>query len=143
MTNDFLRHSELTALHQWWLDHGGSDGLTSAADIGPAMLRRWLDNLVVIDLPIGGQIRYSYYGRNLAAAFGTDMVGQSIDALPDAQREILAEEYEGIRNNPTPVSRRYTAYFGNSLQTWERLLLPFFDADGAVEKIIVAAYRLD
>lgn len=143
MDLDQLRHPHLIALRRWWLGQGGSEGLPSAADLSPTMLRRWLDNMVVVDLDPAGEARYAYYGANLAAAFGTDMVGRSIDQLPETQRAILVREYDTIRRGRAPVARRYTADFDGQTQTWERLLLPFFDGESAVEKIIVAVYRLE
>ncbi|MBX9635331.1 MAG: PAS domain-containing protein [Magnetospirillum sp.] len=143
MDSEPLRHPQLISLHRWWLDQGASDGLPSAADLSPAMLRPWLDNLVVVDIPPEGEPRYSYYGANLAAAFGTDMVGRSIEQLPAAQRSILSREYDDVRTHRVAVGRRYSADFDGVPQTWERLLLPFFDGDNAVEKILVAVYRLD
>lgn len=141
MNTEQLRHPELIALYDWWLGHGGSEGLPSAADLSPTMLRRWLDNMVVVDTQNGAP-RYAYYGANLALAFGTDMVGRSIEQLPDAQRRILEGEYQALCSERRPLARHYTADFGGSVQTWERLLLPFFDADGAVEKTLVAVYRV-
>lgn len=143
MDMNLLHHPQLISLRRWWLAQGGSEGLPSAADLSPAMLRPWLDNLVVVDIDPAGEPRYAYYGANLAAAFGTDMVGRSIDQLPNAQRGILAREYDTVRRDSTTLVRRYTADFDGQTQTWERLLLPFFDGDGAVEKIIVAVYRLE
>lgn len=142
MNSEQLRHPELRALYDWWLTQGGSEGLPSAADLAPATLRRWLDNLVVVDTQAGDQPRYAYYGANLALAFDTDMVGRSIDELPEAQRRILAEEYGALRAERAPLARRYTADFNGAEQTWERLLLPFFDVDGEVDKALVAVYRV-
>ena len=143
MSSDSLRHPELIALYHFWLHHGGTDGVPSAADLAPAQLRRWLNNLVVMDIQDGGEPCYSYYGSNLAQAFGIDMVGKSIDQLPAQQRSILAQEYDAVCQQRKPAARCYSAKFDGSVQTWERLLLPFFDNDGAVEKIIVAVYRLN
>lgn len=142
MSSEPLRHPELIALYQFWLYRGGTEGLPSAADLEPAQLRRWLDNLVVIDTPEGGQLRYAYYGANLTRAFGIDMVGKSIDQLAAPQRSILAQEYEAVRSQSKPAARTYNADFDGDNQTWERLLLPFFNPEGAVEKILVAVYRL-
>ena len=48
-----------------------------------------------------------------------------------------------MRADRLPVSRVYTAMFDGEQQTWERLVLPFFDLDGEVSKLLVAAYRVD
>ncbi len=138
-----VQHPELIALYQVWAGQCRNDTLPAAADLTPVSLRRWLDNLVVVDLLPGSGVRYAYYGDNLAAAFGTDMVGRTIDHLPGEQRSLLTAEYEAMRRNRLPTSRRYTADFDGRVQTWERLVLPFFDEQGQVEKVLVAVYRLD
>jgi hypothetical protein len=143
MSTLVLHHPELIALYHLWVDQCRNETLPASADVNPATLRRWLDNLVVVDTLKPGGLRYSYYGDNLSAAFGTDMVGCSIEHLPEGQRSLLSAEYEHIRSERMPSARQYTAEFGHGLQTWERLSLPFFDPDGEVEKILVAAYRVE
>lgn len=137
-----LRHPELIALYRLWLDQCDDDTLPSSADVNPKTLLRWLDNMVVIDTPRSGELRYAYYGDNLSAAFGADMVGSDINSLPEQQRAILNDEYRRIQDDRLPRSRCYTAVFSGMVQTWERLSLPFFDTEGEVEKILVAAYRV-
>jgi hypothetical protein len=143
MTKLDVQHPELIALYLVWVGQCRNDTLPAAADLTPVSLRRWLDNMVVVDLLSEGGVRYAYYGDNLAAAFGTDMVGRTIDHLPDEQRRLLTAEYEAMRRDRLPTSRRYTADFDGRVQTWERLVLPFFDEEGQVEKVIVAAFPLD
>jgi hypothetical protein len=41
------------------------------------------------------------------------------------------------------VARVYTADFGGDVQTWERLVLPLFDGEGEVEKLMVCAFMLN
>lgn len=137
-----LHHPELIALYRLWLEQCVDETLPVSADIDPKTLLRWLDNLVVIDKLKNGELRYAYYGETLSTAFKTDMVGTTIDVLPDSQRGILAQEYNQILADRLPRARRYTAIFDGFQQTWERLSLPFFDAEGEVEKILVAAYRM-
>lgn len=143
MSRLVVQHPELIALYQVWVGQCRNDTLPAAADLTPVSLRRWLDNLVVVDLLPNGGVRYAYYGDNLAAAFGTDMVGRTIDHLPEEQRRLLTAEYEAMRAQRLPTSRQYTAEFDGWVQTWERLVLPFFDAEGQVEKVLVAAFPLD
>lgn len=143
MSRLVVHHPELIALYQVWVGQCRNDTLPAAADLTPVSLRRWLENLVVVDLLPNGGVRYAYYGDNLAAAFGTDMVGQTIDHLPEEQRRLLTAEYESMRVKRLPTSRQYTAEFDGQVQTWERIVLPFFDGLGNVEKVLVAAYQLD
>ena len=143
MSRLVLHHPELIALYRLWFDQCRNETLPSSADLAPNALRRWLDNLVVIDPRRDGRLRYSYYGANLAAAFGTDMLGKSIDQLPETQQAVLRQEYDRIVADRLPRAREYRADFGSGPQCWERLSLTFFGPDEEVEKILVAAYRLD
>lgn len=142
MSTLVLHHPELVALYRLWLEHCSDETLPASADVNPKTLLRWLDNMVVIDTSKSGELRYAYYGENLSAAFNTDMLGATIDNLPPEASGILAQEYNQIRADRLPRARTYTAVFNGAVQTWERLSLPFFDPEGEVEKILVAAYRM-
>ncbi|MBB4264816.1 hypothetical protein [Roseospira visakhapatnamensis] len=120
-----------------------------ADDVEPADLRPWMGNLVVIKVAPGNETEgtpasytYSFYSQFFAGKFGDDKAGQSLDRLPDGPRDILLAEYDRVVREHIPASRVYTADFDGLTQTWERLVLPLFDIDGAVDKLLVAAYEL-
>ena len=138
-----LRHPQLKSLYQFWLSRCAGETLPMAADLDPADLRPWLDNLVVLDVSItGDDFVYAYYGRSFANAFGKDTVGQSIANLPSQQADILRAEYDRVVRERMPAARVYTADFEGDTQTWERLVLPLFDSRGTVEKLLVSAFLL-
>lgn len=137
-----LRHPELKALYQTWLTLCGDGAVPMAVDLDPSVLRRWLTHLVVIRVEADGTFVYGYYSGEYAEMFDGDRVGQSIDVLPQEQRDILKKEYEQVRQEQSPVSRVYTGLFDGEEQTWERLVLPFLSHQGEVEKMMVAAYRI-
>ncbi|GAA0568571.1 PAS domain-containing protein [Caenispirillum bisanense] len=139
-----LRHPQLKSLYAFWVSRCDEDALPMAEDIEPADLRPWIGNLVVMDVQRaeqGGGYAYAYYSSGFASAFG-DKAGRTIDDLPEDQRALIKAEYDRVRSERIPTSRVYTADFADGRQTWERLVLPFFDPDGAVVKLLVAAYRL-
>lgn len=138
-----LRHPQLKDLYRFWLDLCEGERLPMAADLDPADLRPWIDNLVVLDVSVDGDdFIYAYYGRSFSNAFGADTVGKSVSLLPEEQAEILKAEYDHVVRERLPAARVYTADFDGDTQTWERLVLPLFDGDGEVEKLLVCAYRL-
>ncbi len=137
-----LRHPELRALYDRWLRHCAGETFPVAADIDPIGLRRWSSHLVLIDVVEAGNFVYAYYSRSFTSTFGADKVGLSIDALPAEQARLLKTEYDHVCRERLPVSRTYTADFDGVVQTWERLVLPFFDPEGNVVKLLVAAYEL-
>ncbi|MBE1236994.1 PAS domain-containing protein [Phaeovibrio sulfidiphilus] len=137
-----LRTPDLKRLYEKWRELCHSGAIPMAVDVDPADLRPWLKNLAVIKVTPDGQYVYGYYSAGYAEIFDGDKVGKSIDSLPAAQRNILLQEYETVRQEQTPVSRTYTALFDGEEQTWERLVLPFLSHGGEVEKLLVAAYRV-
>lgn len=138
-----VRHPRLKALYALWLRlcAGGSfpalDGMT------PADLRPWLDDMAIVGLDDTAGYVYRYYSPAYAAAFGTDLTGCSLARIAADRAVVLAAEYDAVRAERLPVSRVYSALFDGQQQTWERLVLPFFDLDGEVSKLLVAAYRVD
>lgn len=138
-----LRHPQLKDLYQFWLGLCEGERLPMAADLDPADLRPWIDNLVVLDVSReGDDFIYAYYGRSFSNAFGADTVGKPISNLPAEQAATLKAEYDRVVKDHLPQARVYTADFDGETQTWERLVLPLFDRDGAVEKLLVCAFRL-
>ncbi|CCG07828.1 PAS domain-containing protein [Pararhodospirillum photometricum] len=137
-----LRHPDLKRLYQKWLELCDKGEVPMAVDVDPADLRPWLSHMVVIKVEGEGRFVYGYYSAEYAEIFDGDRVGQSIDALPREQRDILKREYEQVRLEQMPVARVYTGVFDGEEQTWERLVLPFLSHDGDVEKMMVAAYRV-
>jgi len=138
-----LEHPKLRRLLDFWRDHCDGLDLPLSDMLDPSDLRSWIGNLLVMDADDSGTFIYSYYGGSFAKAFHTDMVGKSIDLLPAQQRDMLHEEYDRVRRNRQPEVRRYTGDFDGVMQTWERLVLPLSTTGEAVDKILVAAYRLD
>ena len=138
-----LSHPKLRALYDFWAGKRGSRGLLGAEELDPAELRRWIGHLVVIDATAEGAFVYSYYGATLEKAFGRPMAGQSLELLPESQRSILRDEYQAVRADRQPVTRTYTASFEGQTATWERLVLPLSSDGAEVDKLLVAAYRLD
>ena len=136
-----LHHAELVALFEFWRGRN-PDHPALAGAIDPAELRRWIGNLVVMDVIEGDNFVYAYYGESFAQAFGESMVGKSIELLPPEQRALLQQEYERASKERLPVARRYTAEFEGGRATWERLVLPLSTDGKTVDKLLVAAYRL-
>jgi hypothetical protein len=137
-----LRHPKLESLYRLWREHCRDGDLPAAADFDPIMLRPWAGNLVILDIGDEASFVYAYYGDAFAAAFGADQVGQSTDARPPPQRDVLTEEYARARERAAPLSRVYTADFGGGLASWERLVLPLAGDGRAVDKLMVAAFEL-
>jgi len=137
-----IRHRELYALHKFWQAQCPAGGLPLATDMEPADLKRWLPNLLIMHVDGGRRFSYSYYGRQLALAFGESRVGQTLDDLPVGVRDILLDEYDQVCRQRKPLHRVYTASFDGRVQTWERMVFPLTQDGRGIDKLLVAAYQL-
>jgi hypothetical protein len=155
-------HPKLKALYEYWGSKRGGCPFPSRRDIDPLEMGAWLGNLLLIACDPGVTYRYIVYGTAFVDAFGADLTGQSLDALPGDQARLLAEEYDTIRMSGIPEIRSYTARFGHFAagmsvpgereMTWERLVLPLGGTRssgtraidrGQVALLLVGAYPLD
>ena len=157
-----ITHPKLRTLYLYWQERRAGFPFPSRRDIDPIEMRNWLGNLLLIACEPGVRYRYVVYGTHFVDAFGVDLTGRWIDALPKDQHRMLAEEYDTVRMSGIPELRRYTARFGlvtrgkptssEREMTWERLVLPLGgtrasgtrEADrDRVALLLVGAYALE
>jgi len=101
------------------------------------------DHLLIIDLVEASHNRYAHYGAAFVRQFGADLTGAVIDVLPAEilppdRRGMLEFEYTYARHLGCPLWRSYTAQFDDSLQTWQRLVLPLDQG-----RLVVGAYPVE
>lgn len=137
-----LATSALSGLLDFWLTKSLDGQPPVPSSIAPADLRPWKDNIVIFEVIGDDDFVYSYYGKELAAAFGHSRLGATLDDLPEEQRAILRPEYESVRRERLPVARVYTADFSGVMRTWERLVLPMSSDGEHIDKLLVAAYEM-
>lgn len=138
-----FRHPEVSALYDYWSARRVRDAIPLRDAFFRPELERWGRNVVLIRAKQNTDMSYGFYGANFKEAFGLDMTGASLDALPKEQAATLKAEYRAVIQSRKPAWRHYTAWFGEQLQTWERLTLPTSNQQGDIGLLLVAAYRLD
>ena len=128
-----------------WIEKCAGETLPTAASFEPGDLRPWLDHTVLIDIDDADDagMRYSFYGEGLVDAFGVDLTGRSIGPMEDGRTDLLAEDYRQVVRTRLPVARIVTDTFQSGAGSWEGLMLPLFDDDGSVVKILAAMYPLE
>lgn len=132
----------LANLLDFWLAKCNGQNPPVSSDIAPTELREWKDNLAIFEVIGDEDFVYCYYGQALVAAFGESRLGATLDALPDAQRALLAAEYATARRERLPMARVHTADFGGIARSFERLVLPLSSDGETVDKLLVAAYEI-
>jgi hypothetical protein len=143
----------LAALYAYWNDKRGDRAMPVRADLDPLEMKRWLGNLLLIDVTDQGRFIYRLYGTKFVDSFGVDMTGQAVDDLPAEQQERIRSDYDAVRESRAPRVRLYTAAFeappigglvssDTQVATWERLVLPLSDGNDRVTMLLVGAYPL-
>jgi hypothetical protein len=97
----------------------------------------WL--MILEPIERGADFRYRLYGSKIASITGHDYTGQKVsDSVPDFAHWTSAI-YRSILAEPEPVLTRHTSHRVTQLDQWERLILPFAGAGGAVDRLLVGA----
>jgi hypothetical protein len=148
-----LTDPRLVALFNYWDGKRAGREMPTRADLDPVEMRRWLGNLLLIDVTAEGRFVYRLYGTGFVDSFGLDMTGRAVDELPAEQQERVRIDYEAVRASRLPRARLYTAVFESpatglkppaepQVTTWERLILPLSGDGGEVAMLLVGAYPL-
>lgn len=137
-----LQHPASRGLFDFWLLTASIDDLPRISDIRPEHLLPWSGSIVMIKALSRRDFSYRFYGHDLRKAFGVDMTGWNIDKLPKTQAEQLRAEYSSVARKQMPVSRVHSDQFQTGRQSWERVALPFVNADGDVALIVAGAHQV-
>jgi hypothetical protein len=122
---------------------GRATSLPSVTLIAPEQLRfilGWLMRMEPLDG--GADFRYRLYGSNIALTTGRDLTGLKLsDSFPSFSAW-ATEIYRRVMARRLPVLTRHQPRRYVRVDQWERLILPFAGADGAVERLLVGAVAL-
>ena len=135
-------HPTLLGLYEVWEAQRGEQPMPTWDDIAKLDLKRWRDNLVVIEVVGREKYVYRYYGAKFVELFGKDMTGRTLDGLPDEQKALIEFEYEYARSRRRPTWRVYSGDFDGDIVTWQRLILPISSDGEAVDTLLVGAYEV-
>ena len=142
-----VRHAADTAgmpatvvdLIAWWHAACGAQAMPPKTAVTPESLRRWLGDLSLVER-VGDDFRYRVYGTNLAQAAGFDLTGRLMSAaFPPAVARFYADQYELVTRERRPLFSLNTRplHMDVTARTWQRLVLPLSDVDGAIGFFLV------
>src|SRR6266852_5599555 len=135
--------SRLAQLLVHWRGLARDGDLPPAEAIDPTELVFILGWLMIIDPLAGGaDFKYRLYGSSIADATGRDLTGCKVsDSFPDFA-DFTTAVYRDVMLHKRPVLTRHTPPQPIVVSRWERLILPFADADGEVTRLLVGAVSL-
>jgi hypothetical protein len=139
-----IRDSRLLALFQFW--HGKLNGrrMPACADLAPADMTRWSDNLMLVDLP--GDLldfRIRWLGANVAAMFGAPRAGTGIEAMTsEGERNSVIPQYRVVVDTGVPACYETEVELSNrGLVDQRKLLLPLSDDGKRVDAVLACIYH--
>lgn len=110
--------------HHWWSAHRQREGLPHLEDIAQSFLDDISDFTAFVEKK-GTVLRYERFGRGLARAFGRDMTGELVDALPTEIGQLFRSVYILCENKKVPVFTRHQPPPEIAVDHWLRFVAPF------------------
>ncbi|MBL8692186.1 MAG: hypothetical protein JNL04_23975, partial [Rhodospirillaceae bacterium] len=110
--------------HHWWAAQREREGLPMRADISASFLDDIADFTAVVSKN-GNALRYESFGKGLARAYGRNMNGESVDALPTLIGQLFRSVYLLCEMKKAPVFTRHSASTEVTVDYWLRLVVPF------------------
>jgi hypothetical protein len=138
-----IRDHRLLGLFQFW--HGLSRGrrMPASADLEPADLARWADNLMLVDVP--GDIldfRIRSLGAAVAAMFGAPRAGTGIEAMTsEGERNSIIPQYRVVIDTGLPAYYETEVELSNRGLVHQRKLLPLSDDGERVNAVLAGIYH--
>lgn len=135
------RTGELADLHAYWAARRRDGRLPSRADIDPLEMRRWLGNLMLLDVLDGGaDFRYRLYGTVLRVYFEAELTGRTVRGSEARIGRVPFEEYAACIQTAEPLFVSAGTPPGKPFLQLEKLILPLAADGGTVDMMLVGIY---
>lgn len=134
-----LPDGRLRFLLEFWRSAPHRGDLPSIDRLDPLALKPVLGLLMILE-PVddGADFRYRLYGSEIAARAGLDLTGKLVTNVRSPKMAaFFIATYAAVLLRRQPLYTRHTTNPAIQITQWDRLLLPFAGADGAVERLLV------
>lgn len=133
-------------LLDYWQAQRGEARMPPVSAIDPAALRSALGYLILIE-PVdeGRDFRYRLYGSLLATVSGIDLTGRLVSEhwASDYVVDFSLASYRAVYRRAEPLYTLRHPVIAEYTRSWERLVLPFAGADGAIARFVVGNLPVD
>lgn len=124
-----VRHKRLR--HHWWAAQREREGLPSQGDFNISFIAEINDYLTILE-KYGTDLRYESFGRGIIRAYGRDLTGQTLAALPSPVTHLFRSLYHLCEQKKVPVFTRHAPISGSAVDYWLRLIVPLCKVDPAM-----------
>jgi hypothetical protein len=130
--SSFAMHPKLVDLLDFWHRKRAGRRMPARGDFDVFELRPWLGYLHLVEVIEGGEdFLHRIYGSEVAAAFGIDLTGKRLIAVPAAVRESVRRSYAAACESCEPLFIEDDPLLNSSVDRVQALIMPL-SADGLV-----------
>lgn len=138
-TEQDLPPGPLTFLRDYWLQRKRGDDLPLSAGIDAVDLVPAIGYLMLLE-PIEdtSNFRYRVYGTRIVEYSRVEMTGRSVWDVPAPWvATYFVATYRAVCDRRQPLYAQHRARVDRYFAEWDRLILPFVDAAGEVDRLLV------
>jgi hypothetical protein len=133
---------KLSDLLDFWQRKRGARLMPARTDVDVLELRPWLGYVHMVEVLEGGaDFRYRIYGTEIAVAFGSDLTGKRLSAVPAAAREAVRRSYAMACQSCAPLFLSEDPLLTSSLERVESLILPLSGDGVVVDRLLIGIAR--
>lgn len=137
--DDFLKPPALRFLNRFWRERRGTAELPPSSGIDAMALRPALGYLMLLEPVDGGtDFRYRLYGSIVAEHAGIEMTGKRVSDVPAPLVAVyFLATYRAVLAERRPLFAHHATHHDIQIAQWDRLILPFADAEGGIDRLLV------
>jgi hypothetical protein len=143
---DALQPTKIGRLLEYWEALRENREVPESREIDPVDFPYALGNILLTEfVSEGSDLRYRVYGTNVIQFSGFDLTGKTISEsiIPPGSRAFYLATYKAVRLRRAPVFTINYPSLRETLRQWNRITLPFADADGEINRFIVGIFPIE
>lgn len=132
-------YPRLSYLLRYWSERRRGSALPLSSEIDAIDLAPALGYVMLME-PIadGDDFVYRVYGTLIAQHSGTEMTGKRVRDVPIPLVAVyFLATYRAVRLARMPMFAHHSTHHDIQIAQWDRLILPFVNAEGAVDRLLV------
>jgi hypothetical protein len=135
-------HRTLSDLLDFWQRKRAGRLMPARADVDVLELRPWLGYVHLVEVVEGGaDFLHRIYGTEIAVAFGIDLTGKRLGAVPAAARDAVRRSYCAACQSRSPLFLAEDPLLNSSLERVESLILPLSSDGVVVDRLLIGTAR--